>query len=129
MISVREQQTENYKNAADFEAALVSKIRNDFNDVSYEQATCYAAALAIYQVQANFTAEQKDTVIDYETLFRLCGATYKAKQKWLRDSLGDNLSKLNDMYFVHPQLAVRDFLNSRGKSFGRLPPAAGGASK
>ena len=123
MKSAREQLKDNYINAANFETALINKIRGEFSDVFYEQATSYAAALVIYHVQESYTLEQKDIVIDYDTLFRISGASCRAKQKWLRDSLGDNLRKISDLFFVYPQFAVLDFLNSRGKSSGRLPPS------
>ena len=119
MKTAREVLMEDYKNAQEFEAALTNKVRTEFSNVAYETGTLYTAGYVVFHVQANYTPDQKDIVIDFDTLFRISGATYKTKQKWLRDNLGDNLGKLNDLFFVYPQQAVLDFLNSRGKNSGK----------
>ena len=118
-MTAREELIESYRIAADVEAAIINKVRNEFSNVIYEPATLYAAGYVIYHVQQSFTPEQKDTVIDFATLFKISKANHKAKQKWLRDSLGDNMSKLNDLFFVYPLEAVSDFLNSRGRNAAR----------
>jgi len=114
MKSEREKLIEGFKNAAEFEAAILNKVRNEFDNVPYEPAACYAAAYVVYHVQGSLLPEQKYKVIDFETLFKLGGASYKSKQKFLRDSLGENINKLNDLFFVFPQQAVEDYLNARG---------------
>ena len=119
MKSKREQLVENFKNIAAFEAAILNKVRSDFDNVQYEVAACYAAAFVVYHVQNNLPQDQKDTTIDFDTLFKISGASYKSKQKFLRDNLGENIKKLNDLFFVFPLLVVEDYLNSRGLILGR----------
>lgn len=114
MKSKRDILMENYKNAEDFENVLVNKVRNELNPVSNETAACYAAAYAVYYVQLSFSPVEKDIIIDYATLFKLGGVTDKSRQKFLFDNLGDNINKLNDLFFVFPQQTIMDFLTARG---------------
>jgi len=119
MKTAREELIDSYKLVRDLEAAITKKVRNEFVGVKYEPFAIYISGFVIYHVQENFTPEQKDTVIDFDTLYKISGAWYKSKQKWLRDYLGDNLDKLNDLFFVFPQQTIHEFLNTRGKNSAR----------
>lgn len=119
MKTAREELIEGYKNAADLEAAIIKKVQNEFTNVVYEPLTIYAVGYVIYHVQANLAPSQKETVIDFDMLFKMSNAYYRAKQKWLKDSLGENLGKINDLFFLFPQQACHDFLNNRGKNSAR----------
>ena len=111
---------ESFKNAEVFSNAITEKIRKDMSYLPYEPAAVFTASYIIYCVQSAFSPDDKEISLDYDAFFELSGIKDKSQKKFFRDSLGDGIGKLSDMFFVYPNQAVLDFLLARGARSPRL---------
>jgi len=113
-MSNREIQIERNRKVTAFADALARKVEGEWGRPADDYAAKFAAAWVIFLIQKDFAKAERKSALNYERVFARSKIEDVSVRKYMKDSLGDDLGKLDDLIDRYPQGVLQTWLEMMG---------------